>query len=203
MRAPSPTRGQSGLDKLLFFLLAVVAIVFLAPHVLGLAGVDVRAPPEPGTAFASDADVDHDLYVLGVRGEAIDGSGTSVGAVRVYVAPVPGREPVDLTEGSAVWIHDGVYDLAPAGASVAGYDGSYLPTAPDGSGTVRILEGSTDRAVLTFDVGTDDVAGVGEFGERLEPGDTVTVTILTARGEAVTRELTIPEDLPRGGSVAL
>lgn len=202
MNRPSSTRSQSGLDRLLLFLLAVVAIVLVAPYALGFAGVDVRAPNTDSTG-GPGFEADHELYVLGVRGADIDGERSSVGSVRVTVSPAAGREPVDLTQMSAMWIDDKAYDLAPAAAPREGADGTYLLQDAESGDTVRVLETSTDRATLVFDVGSDDVPGADEFGERLQAGETVTLTIVTANGESLSREITVPDRIPDGETVAL
>lgn len=188
-------RAQSGLDRLLLFVLAVVALVLVAPHVLGLAGIDVGsesvAPPT--------AEAEHDLIVLEARGTAIDGS--SIGAVRLVVTPSPNRQPVDLGEEVAMWVGDRSYYLSPGESVGEGFDGAYRARAINGGGTR--IEGATDRGELVFDLGeTDDVSGVPEFGSRLEPGDTVAVTIVTPHGETLTKELEVPASVS-GERVAL
>ncbi|MHB9286052.1 hypothetical protein ACKVMT_03315 [Halobacteriales archaeon Cl-PHB] len=202
MNRPSTTRSQSGLDRLLVFLLAVVVIVLVTPYVLGFAGIDVRAPNADSTGGPA-YDADHDLYVLGVRGGDVGDDRSSIGTVRVIVSPAAGREPAGLTTMSTVWVGDEAYDLAPAAAAREGADGTYLLRNPDSGDAVRVLEVSTDRAVLVFDVGTDDIPGAEQFGERLEPGDAVTLTIVTERGESLSRELTVPDPIPDGETVGL
>lgn len=183
---PSTTdRGQSGLDRLLVFVVAVVGLLVVAPHALGFAGIDVG--PRPGGG--SDAVGDHDLIVLEARGTAVDAGDGSIGAVRLIVTPSPGREPVDLGDGLAIWVADRSYYLSPSGDD--GFDGAYRARVIDGEG--RVLEGATDRGELVFDLGGDDVAGVPEFGSRLRPGETVSVILVTPHGETLTRELEVPE----------
>jgi len=188
-------RAQSGLDRLLLFVLAVVILVLVSPHVLGLAGVDVGAEPAAPPA----ADADHDLLVLEARGTAIQ-DGT-IGAVRLVVTPSPDRVPVDLGAQMAIWAGDRSYYLGPGSGSGEGFDGGYRAGVIDGPG--QVLDSRTARGELVFDLGeTDDVSGVPEFGSRLEPGETVAVTIVTPHGETRTRRLTVP-DAVGGDSVAL
>lgn len=194
MTASPAVRGQTGLDRLLVFLLAVVVLVLVVPHALQAAGIDVREGDRPETVPATD----HDLAILAARGEAVGDDG-SVGAVRLVVAPNPGRAPVDLDRGSVLWIGDRTVDLAPAGADRAGVDGAYLADGADGP----LLETATERGVLRFDLGTDDLAGVGEFGSRLAPGESVDVTLVTEDGETLTRRLTVPDDRSADGTVPL
>lgn len=190
MTGPSRDRSQSGLDRLLLFVVLVVVLVVVAPYVLGFVGVDVREDEVPDGVAAPD----HDVSILAVRGEAIDTDRSSVGAVRLVVSPSPGREPVDLREGTAIWIGDRTYDLAPAGATAEEADGQYQVEAADGGSPV--LESPTDRGVLRFDLGTDDVAEAEEFGDRLATGETATVVLVTPRGETLTRRVTVPERIP-------
>lgn len=196
MPSPSWSRGQSGLDRLLLFVVAVLALLFVAPHALDLAGVDIQEGGGSGSAVpASDAD----LTVLAARGEAADGS--SVGVVRLVVSPNPGRTPVDLSAGMAVWAGDRSYYLAPAGSGGDGFDGTYDVGAVGGGSPV--LDEPTDRGVVRFDLGTDDVGGAEEFGSRLAAGETATVTLVTQRGDAISREIRVPDSPSPGGDVPL
>lgn len=185
MHATSTDRGQSGLDRLLVFVVGVVALLVVAPHVLGLVGIDVGQGPAAGPTAGDE----HDLLVLEARGTAVDGG--SVGAVRLVVTPAPNREPVDLGDGMAIWVADRSYYLVPDGAD-ADLEGTYRAAVIDGEG--QLLERATDRGELVFDLGTtDDVPGIPEFGSRLEAGETVSVTLVTPDGETLTRKLTVPE----------
>jgi hypothetical protein len=171
-------RGQSGLDRLALFVLGVLLVLLVAPTVLGFAGVDIRATP--GDSGPSG------LVVLGVEGDAIENG--SVGAVRV-VATVAGDGRVAPGTLSARWTADEWYRLAPAGSGGA-----------DGEFTVEVEEG--DRAILTFDLGTDDVAGVGEFGSRLRAGETATLTLI-GTDTRITRQVVVPDPLPAESPVPL
>jgi len=189
MTGKSRTRGQSGLDRLLLFVVLVIVLVVVAPTLLGFAGVDVR--PD-GTGQAAPAE--HDLTILAARGGAVDERSGTVGAVRLVVSPQPGREPVDLSQGTAVWIGEETVDLVPVGTGSGDADGQYGVTGGGGEGPV--LQSPTDRGVLQFDLGTDDVAEVPEFGDRLEPGETATVVLVTPAGETISRQVRVPRELP-------
>ncbi len=190
MTDSSRDRGQSGLDRLLVFVLLAIGVVFVAPYILGFAGVDVHGDSAPATAAA-----DHDLQILAARGEAVAGDGSSVGAVRLVVSPAPGRAPVDLRDGTAIWIGEETVDLVPVGSD-SGADGQYGVAAAEGGQPV--LETASARGILRFDLGTDDVADVPEIGSRLGTGETATVVLVTPHGETSTRRLTVPEDVPPG-----
>jgi len=129
-------RGATDLDRLLYFIAAVVAVLLVVPPAFGLAGFDVR-------------------------------DGTLIG----------GEEP-------------------PPAEINAGH-GSFAVSGD------TVLEDSTDRAVLRFDLGTSDLSGVDPFGDSLEPGDTVTVSVTTAAGAGTSRVLTVPDPLPSGAGVPL
>lgn len=186
-RGSTTDRAQSGLDRLLLFVLAVVAVLVVAPHALGLAGIDVG--PRPTVEETTTAD--HDVVVLEARGTALEGD--TVGAVRLVVTPAPGREPVDLQEHLAVWTADRTRYLSAGGGEKTDLDGAYRAAAIDGEGAV--LRSATARGELVFDLGDDDVAAVPEFGRELEAGQTVAVTIVTPRGETSTRRLVVPDRL--------
>lgn len=196
MHGSQTDRAQSGLDRLLLFVLVVVAVLLVAPHALGFVGIDVTSTPRgPPTGAAA-----HDLVVLEARGIAVDEAEGSIGAVRLVVTPAANREPVDLGDQLVIWVDDRTAYLHPNDPG-DGFDGTYRASLVDGEGTV--LADATDRAELVFDLGdTDDVDGVDEFGRRLRAGDTVSLTIVTPHGETLTRELTVPETVA-GDAVAL
>lgn len=188
-------RGQSGLDRLALFVLAVFIVVLVTPTILQFAGVDVRG------SESADAAGSPRLTVLGAEGAAIDGDRTSVGEVRVVVANTGGGE-VDPADLSVTWIGGGSYDLAAAGADREA-DGTFTVSPVDGSRDDAVLREHGDRAVLTLDLGSDDVDGAAEFGSRLGAGETATVSLTSPDGAAATTGLFAPDPLPAGGSIAL
>ena len=76
-------------------------------------------------------------------------------------------------------------------------------TCPCGGTHVSSLGEPTDRAILRFDLGSDDLAGTERFGERLEPGDVVELSVVTADGVRTSRTLVVPDPLPSGAGVSL
>jgi archaellin len=194
-------RAQSGIDRLALFVLAVLVVVFLAPLVLGLMGIDVRAPPQ--TTSDGDAGEPPKLVVLGADGTAIDDGRQSVGEVRLVVTRASSDRPVDLTGVVVTWSDSGVYTLVPAGSAGDGADGEFGISLARADRTGGSLSQSGDRGVLRFDLGTDNVAGVREFGERLRPGETATIRLTTADGRTTTTNVTVPKPLPDGDSVGL
>lgn len=193
--SPRADRGQSGLDGLAVFLLAVLLLLLVTPTVLGFAGVDVRAPDEE-----TDQEEGPTLTVLGIEGVAVDEDRASIGAIRVTVTNAGGGE-IDPRALSATLVHNGTYDLAgPGGDTTA--DGTFAVESTDDDGEV-VLGGHEERAVLVVDVGTDDVGAAREVGERLRAGDSATLTVVTEDGASVRLVLAPPETFPREGSVAL
>jgi len=66
-----------------------------------------------------------------------------------------------------------------------------------------MLNRSGDRAVLTFDLGSDDVEGIDSFGRRLESGDAVTLELTTDSGETDRVRLVVPGSLGGENGVRL
>jgi hypothetical protein len=202
------TRAQSGLDRLMLFLVFLVAVVALTPFLFGLGGVDLRAGTgSGGTATPTPAPTDNGVFVLGATGETGGFGEDTVGVVRVAVTKNGTGPAVDFSSVIATWIGpDGSHVLSAAsgdGSESSGGDGRFAVevTGPSASGT--ILNQSGDRAVLTFDLGTDDVEGIPEFGERLESGDTVTLTLTTAGGVTARTTLEVPDSLGAESTVSL
>lgn len=191
----STNRGQSGLDRLALFLLAVFLVLLVAPTVLGFAGVDVYDPEEPEPAEPPK------LTVLGIEGGAIDENRSSIGTVRVVVTNAGGGE-IDPGELSATWVGNGSYDLAAGGADTSA-DGTFAVRPGNESSSSVVLRDHTDRAVLEFDVGTDDIEGAREVGQRLASGESATLTLVTSDGASVRLALSPDGRLPENGSVPL
>lgn len=191
------TRGQSGLDRLVIFVLLLVAVVFVTPFVLGLGGIDVQGADTNESALTpTNSDRDAGVFVLEASGETRD---SSVTVVRVVVTKDGSGRPIDAGRLSATWIGNGSYTLA-ANESGTRADGTFGVT---GSGNGTVLNQSGDRATLVFDLGTDDVDGVEEFGRPLSGGEAVTLLLATESGETTTVTLHVPGSLDDGETVAL
>lgn len=177
------TRGQSGLDRLMIFILFLVAVVAITPFVLGLGGLDVRGGGDASnvTPTPTGPAADDGIVVLSATGETAGFGGDSIGVVHVVVTKTGGAS-LDTAAMTATWVDTGgSYVLTAAGESASGADGEFAIEEADG------------RAVLTFDLGRDDTDDVGEFGRRLEAGETVTLSLTTGDGETSTVTLQVPE----------
>jgi hypothetical protein len=185
------SRGQSGLDRLAVFVLAVVVVLLVVPAALGLAGIDVRGggPAGPGA--------DPSLVVLGVAGTV--GENHTVGVVRVVVTNAGGGR-IDPATLDATWVGNGTYRLVASGGDA---DGTYTVGPVGADRADAVLDEHGDRAVLTFDLGTDDLSGAAEFAGRLEPGETATVTLVAPGGATARADVAVPVSAPAGGTVAL
>lgn len=196
------TRAQSGLDRLVLFLVFLVVVVAITPLVFGLGGVDLRAGAGTSAASApTPGPTDPGVIVLGATGETGGFGEDTVGVVRVVVTKNGTGPAVDAASLTANWVGpDGGYVLSASGESG---DAQFAVevTGPSDAGTV--FEQSGDRAVLTFDLGSDDVEGVGEFGRRLESGDTVRLELTTDSGETARTTLEVPSGLGGEDTVRL
>ena len=199
------TRAQSGLDRLMLFILFLVVLVAITPFVFELGGVDLRAGAETdsnGTPVPTPEPTDPGVVVLGATGET-DGFGDdTVGVVRVVVTKNGTGPAVDTSSMSASWVGpDRSYALS--ADSNGGGDAQFAVDVTGPSDSETLLNQSGDRAILTFDVGSDDVDGIGEFGRRLESGDTVILELTTDSGKTERVTLTVPDELGGKTSVRL
>jgi len=186
------SRGQTDVDRLLYFIAGIVVLLAVVPAAFGAAGVDVRN----GTLLAgaeSESDTDG-VRILSALGTDFAEDRSSLGVVEVVVT-TRGDSTVDLSEATVSWEGNGQYELTPRDVDVG--KGSF---AIDGE---AVLGERTDRAILRFDLGTDDLSTVGRFGERLEPGDTVRLSVVTAEGTRTSERLGVPQPLPSGAGVSL
>lgn len=191
MEAP-PGRGQTDIDRLFYLITGIVAVLVIVPAVMGVAGIDIRNASLAGDQ-AQQPD-EEGVRILSAYGTQINDDRSSLGVVEVVVTAGEGTE-IDLSGATVSWDGAQQYQITPDGVDVG--TGSF---AISGNTT---LSGPTDRATLRFDPGTDDLSGADEFGERLEPGDSVTIAISTDDGGRATRELVVPEPLPSGAGVSL
>jgi len=188
-------RGQADVGRLFAFIVAVVAVLLVLPVVLGLAGVDVRDTSADGNESVP-ANETEPVVVLGAYGTALDDNSTSFGSVDVLLGT--GNRTVDLTEMTVRWVGADSYELVPPGVDVG--DASFTFERVSGGTTLR---NASDRAVVRFDLGTNDTAGAQRFGERLRPGDTVQLTFTTDGGRTTRVEVRVPSPLPAGTAVRL
>jgi len=187
--ASDARRASTDIDRLFYFVAAVVATLLIVPTALGYAGIDVR----DGSLLATDDEPADGVQILTAFGTGIDEDRSSVGVVEVVVTSSGDR--VDLTEATVTWDGAERYELTPRETNLG--QGSFSLT---GNTT---LDEPTDRAILRFDLGSDDLGGVERFGERLEPGETVAFSVVTADGVRTQRTLVVPDPLPSGAGVSL
>lgn len=191
----------------MLFVVFLVAIAAVAPFVLGLGGVDVRGTNNAGgeTPVPTVPPADDGVVVLGTTGETGGFGEDTVGVVRVVVTRNGSGSTIDTTTMSATWVGPSEsYSLTAADSSLnTGADGTFGIEVTGPSNTETTLNASGDRATLTFDLGTDDVDGVAEFGQRLESGQTVTLALTTDSGATTRVTLDVPGSLGRENSVWL
>lgn len=197
------TRAQSGLDRLIVFIMFLVVLVAITPLMFELGGVDLRAGTSQDTTPAPTPEpADPGVVVLGATGETGGFGDDTVGIVRVVVTRNGTGPAVNAASVTVTWVGpDRSYALSPEGTSGGDAQFAVNVTGPSDSGT--LLNQSGDRATLTFDLGSDDVAGIPEFGPRLESGDTVTLALTTDSGNTARTTLVVPGSLGAASSVRL
>lgn len=172
----------------------VLVVVLATPFVLGLGGVDVREAGAADTDGTGPGAGDGGVVVLNANGETGGFGDASVGVVRLVVTKNGTGPAINPTTMTATWTTAGnSYVLAAAENAGSGAEGTFDVSVTGPSGSSKLNE-SGDRATLTFDVGTDDVEGADEFGQRLQPGDTVTLQLTTDDGTTTTVTLRVPND---------
>jgi archaellin len=187
-------RGQNDIPRLLGFILAITALLVVVPFVFGVAGIDIRDSSVGDTGDSDSGELeDGSLVILSTFGTSVNDDRTTVGVVEVLVAA--SGEDVVLDDVTVTWDGGDRYELAPAFVGSA-----------DSSFGVETFRGETtlapgEKAMLRFDVETDDIDDVPEFGDRLEPGDTLTIRITTGQGAETTTTVTVPNPLPEGTAV--
>lgn len=190
-------RGQSELETLLVFIVGITVVLAVVPAALGLAGIDIRDASVGGTDTAPGGDgsdlEEGALTILSSHGGEINDDRSSIGTVELLVAP--SSEAVDLDDVTVTWDGEDRFELTPT--HVGAGDASFGTETTHGDALLE--EG--DRGFLRFDLGSDDLGDVQRFGDRLEPGDTVTVTVTTGDGAETRETVTVPDPLPPGAAV--
>ena len=195
----SPSRAQADIDRMALFVFGAMALLLIAPIALGFVGIDVGAGSDdrseemdgnataPAETTVAEPSIEYGpetfVQVLAIEGAAIDENRTSVGAVELVFTPSAEAAPLDPANLTVTWIGAGSYDL-----STTGEEGTFLA----GVETVE----ATERGTLLFDLGTDDIDGIEAFGDRLEPGDEVTVILASNDGETVRETFEVPDEIP-------
>jgi archaellin len=188
------TRGQSGLDRLLLFVVAAIVLVAALPTALSVVGIDVRSQSADTETTTPTAEPEQ-LQVLDAVGTTGPDNRT-VDAVRVTVVKVGGDSVVDTAGLSAVWTNGGNYSLVPVGGDQTSADGAFgVAVSQIGNRSGDTLTETGDRATLTFDLGTDTVEDIPEFGSSLGPGDEIDLVVTTAAGGAATISMRVPAAL--------
>ena len=200
------TRGQSGLDRLLLFVVFLVAVTAVAPFALEFGGVDVRQTTDAEeTPVPTVTPEDDGVIVLGATGETGGFGDDTVGVVHVVVTKNGSGSAIDTSTMTASWVGPGSSSSLTAATSEtngAG-DGTFDVNVTGPSDSETLLNASGDRATLTFDLGADDVEGVSEFGSRLESGDRVTLELTTDSGATTRTTFAVPGELGGKSNVRL
>jgi archaellin len=145
---------------------------------------------------------DPGVVVLGVTGETGGFGDDTVGVVRVVVTKDGTGPAVDAASITANWVGpDRGYALSTGGGNGADAEFAVAVTGPSDDGP--LLTQPEARATLTFDLGSDDVEGIGAFSRRLESGDTVTLELTTDSGKTERVTFTVPGSLGAKSSVQL
>lgn len=197
-------RAQSGLDRLLVFVVIAIIVVAVLPTVLGFAGIDVR-PAETNTTGQTPSTPDPaTLQVLNVSGDTGSTESGRIGVVRITVTKVGSSAAVDVADVTVTWANGGVYTLVASGTDQGAADGAFgveITRISNASGLVLAATG--DRATLTFDLGEDDAPDVPEFGTALAPNASVDVILATGAGETTTVSVEVPDSLEGKSVVGL
>ncbi len=192
------TRGQSGLDRLLVFVVVVIVLVAVLPSVLGFAGIEVRPPDDPPTPTPTPTATPEPagIQILNTTSELNRSANQTVGVITVTLTKVGSTAPVDARNLTVTWANGGVYTLRASGSDRQPRNGSFgvsVSHIDDGPETVLVRGG--DQATLTFDIGRDNVDGIPEFGSALRPGDSVDIVLTTPDDRTAAVTVTVPAAL--------
>jgi archaellin len=183
---------QTDIDRLFYLVAGVVAFLVVVPAVAGVAGFDIRDGSLVGDQ--SQESENDGLRILSAYGTEINENRNAIGVVEIIVTASDGSD-IDITGAAVSWNGAEQYELTPTSVDVG--DASFSVSGD------TALSGTADRAILRFDLGREDLSDTDRFGERLEPGQTVTVSIDADDGSVATRELVVPDPLPPGSGVSL
>ena len=141
------------------------------------------------------------IQVVSTTGEHI--SDGSIGSVSMVIKSAPGSNDIDLSNATVAWVdNSGLYELASVGTGAG--DAQYaVEPVKDQSGASPVLDSPTDRFVLKFDLGTDDLPNATAFGQRLPEGAEASVRLRTQAGAETEARLLVPESLSGQQAVRL
>lgn len=192
-------RAQAGVGTVIL----LVAALLVAATTIGVF-FEVAGTVEDDTAAAGSNAAEEftgQLEVLAASGTVDDGT---IEVVNLTVKQGTDSGTTDLRTATVQWIGpNGAETLTNAGTADDGPDFG-ITTVVDEDGSGPVLSSDTDRAILTIDPGTGINAtttvdgrtvDIDETGPALEPGDRVTIDIVT---DGETRyPISVPLELDR------
>lgn len=198
-----PRRGQVGIGTLIVFISMVLVAAIAAGVLINTAGILQTQSQETGEKSTSQTT--NRLQVISSVGGDINANDGTLGYVNLTVKRGPGAGDIDLRNATMTWVGpSGSYNLVESTTDSSSAGGVYAATRfKDSEDTHPVLTKSDDRVILTFDLGSDSVSGVPEFGQRLHRGDVVSVDITTESGATTQLTIGVPESLAGKSTVAL
>lgn len=194
-------RAQVGIGTVVVF----VVMLFVASISAGVLfnTTSVASTPAGVGGQESGAGVSNGLVVVGQTGTAVTEDG--IGRVNLTVTAGSATDEIDLSETTVTWVGPaGSYNVAHGSTGATGDARFHVRTRSDPNDSAPVVDSRDDRLVLSFDLGrSDDVAAVGEFGERLGPGDQALLVITTGEGDTNRVRLAAPRSLGRRPAVVL
>jgi flagellin-like protein len=182
---PHDEKAQSGIGTLIILIAAILVATMAAGIFFDVAGL------LSGQTQATSEDVSNQfegqLEIVTVAGQI---SGDTVDLVNITVRLPSDNAAVDLRDATIQWV--GPTDVRTYTWTGSGTDPSFDATILGGSGN-KILDGGTERAILTIDP--------TESGAALNEGESVSITIITSAETAY--RLHVPRSLPDRSSVEL
>jgi len=206
---PDDDRGQVGIGTLIVFIAMVLVAAIAAGVLINTAGFLQSKSEETGEQ--SGQQVTNRLVEVNSVGEITDNDPAQVGIVNVTVSKSPGADDIDLTNTTVQWVdNSGTYSLVASSVGDANSDGTFaVSTFKDSDNSSPVINDPDDRLTMTFDLGESsndhDVSPdpAAEFGDKLERGESATLSVTTRSGATSEMRLSVPQSLSGTSAVSL
>ena len=192
MKRERSERGQVGIGTLIVFIAMVLVAAIAAGVLLNTAGFLQTSAEETGQDAAAEA-TDR-LQSVGSPIGTVDTANEELTEIEVNVQRVSGANEITLEEVTVQFVGpNGNTDLV---YSSSGADATADPPefgVQAVQGTAPVLADDSDVLKVTIPLNND--ASADDALQRLQPGETMTVTLTTSAGGETTIRLAVPDSL--------
>ena len=210
-------RGQVGIGTLIVFIAMVLVAAIAAGVLINTAGFLQTKSQQTGEQ--SGEQVTNRIQLASITSQNISGSTNRVVQVNATASRAPGADTINLKEVTIQWVGpEVVKTLKHGGAETLGSDGTgdlnyaVRPNATHFTTTILknaaggandVLNSDADVVRFSFAAGSGASASGEGITNGLDPGDQVTLRVVTASNGRTVQSISVPDSLTGKSVVSL